>query len=125
MCLPILLLRQPESAIVNVSSGLGLVPKQSAPVYCATKAGLHIFSKALGYQLAHTGVRVMEVIPPLVDTPMTAGRGRNKLSPEQLVDEFLRGFARNQREINIGKVGLLRLIQRISPALADRILKNS
>ena len=118
------LLTRPEAAVVNVSSGLGLVPKRSAPVYCATKAGLHLFSKALGYQLAGTSVRVMEVIPPLVDTPMTAGRGRGKISPEQLVDEFLRGFARNQPEINIGKVGLLRLIQRLSPALADRILRN-
>jgi short-subunit dehydrogenase involved in D-alanine esterification of teichoic acids len=119
-----LLLSQPQAAIVNVSSGLGLVPKQSAPVYCATKAGLHIFSKALGYQLATTSVRVMEVIPPLVDTPMTEGRGRNKITPDQLIDEFLRGFAQNRREINIGKVRLLRFIQRLSPALADRILRN-
>lgn len=119
-----LLLNQPQAAVVNVSSGLGLVPKKSAPVYCATKAGLHIFSKALGYQLVATSVRVMDVIPPLVDTAMTEGRGQNKISPDQLVDEFLSGFARDQREINIGKVGLLRLIQRISPALADRILRN-
>lgn len=117
--------RQPAAAVVNVSSGLGLVPKQSAPVYCATKAGLHLFTKALGYQLAGSSVRVMEVIPPLVDTPMTAGRGTGKISPDQLVDEFLRGFARNRREINVGKVKLLRLVQRLSPALADRLLRNS
>jgi uncharacterized oxidoreductase len=116
--------QQPAAAIVNVSSGLGLVPKRSAPVYCATKAGLHLFSKALGYQLAATQVRVMEVIPPLVDTPMTAGRGTGKISPDQLVDEFLQGFAQNRREINIGKVGLLRLLQRLAPSLADRLLRD-
>lgn len=119
------LLTRPEAAIVNVSSGLGLGPKRSAPVYCATKAGLHQFSKALGYQLEGRSVHVMEVLLPLIDTPMTAGRGRGKISPEQLADEFLRGFASNTTEINIGKVGLLRLVQRVSPALADRILKNS
>lgn len=118
------LLTRPEGAIVNVSSGLGLAPKRSAPVYCATKSGLHVFSKALRYQLEGMSVRVIEVIPPLVDTPMTAGRGRGKISPEQLVDEFLRGFARNTTEINIGKVGLLRLLQRVSPALADRLLRD-
>ena len=117
--------RQPAAAIVNVSSGLGLVPKQSAPVYCATKAGLHLFTKALGYQLAGSAVRVLELIPPLVDTPMTAGRGTGKISPDQLVDEFLRGFARDRPEINIGKVKLLRLVQRLSPALADRLLRDS
>ncbi|MGG4145485.1 SDR family NAD(P)-dependent oxidoreductase [Paenibacillus algorifonticola] len=42
-----LLARQHEAAIVNVSSGLGFVSKKSAPVYCATKAGLHLFSKSL------------------------------------------------------------------------------
>ena len=42
--LPVLKLNQ-NAAIVNVSSGLGLVPKMQAPVYCGTKAGIHIFSK--------------------------------------------------------------------------------
>ncbi|KQN98829.1 SDR family oxidoreductase [Paenibacillus sp. Leaf72] len=54
-----LLARQHEAAIVNVSSGLGLVPKKSAPVYCATKAGLHLFSKSLRYQLGKTKYRQM------------------------------------------------------------------
>jgi short-subunit dehydrogenase involved in D-alanine esterification of teichoic acids len=112
----------PNAAIVNVSSGLGLVPKQQAPVYCGTKAGLHIFTKALRYQLQN--VKVFEIIPPLVDTEMTQGRGRNKLSPDTLAGEFMDAFARDRFEINIGKVKLLRFIQRISPALADRIMRN-
>lgn len=32
-----------NAAVVNVTSGLGLVPKKQAPVYCGTKAALHIF----------------------------------------------------------------------------------
>ncbi|MFQ5799564.1 MAG: SDR family oxidoreductase, partial [Bacteroidota bacterium] len=35
--LPILM-KAPEAAIINVSSFLGIVPKKSAPGYCATKA---------------------------------------------------------------------------------------
>ncbi len=115
---------QQQAAVVNVSSGLALVPKKSAPVYCGTKAGLHLFTKALRYQLEGSPVKVFEIIPPVVDTPMTAGRGSNKLSPAQLVDEFVRAFANDRFEVNIGKVKLLRLISRLSPALADRILKN-
>jgi short-subunit dehydrogenase involved in D-alanine esterification of teichoic acids len=122
--LPVLL-KQPQAAIVNVSSGLGLVPKRSAPVYCASKAGIHIFSKALRYQLENTTVKVFEVIPPLVDTPMTAGRGKNKISASQLADEFIQHFSKNRYEINIGKTKLLRHLQRIWPAFADRILKNN
>jgi short-subunit dehydrogenase involved in D-alanine esterification of teichoic acids len=123
LLLPVLRL-QPEAAVVNVSSGLALVPKKSAPVYCGTKAGLHLFTKALRYQLEGSPVKVFEVIPPVVDTPMTAGRGRGKISPGQLVDEFMRAFAGDQFEMNIGKVKLLRLINRLSPSLADRIMKN-
>ncbi|MEL6559980.1 MAG: SDR family NAD(P)-dependent oxidoreductase [Bacteroidota bacterium] len=111
-----------NSAIVSVSSGLGLVPKKQAPVYCGTKAGIHIFSKALRYQLKR--IKVFEIIPPLVDTNMTAGRGKGKISPDQLVDEFIRAFRKNRFEVNIGKVKLLKFINRLSPALADRIMKN-
>jgi uncharacterized oxidoreductase len=111
-----------NAAIVNVSSGLGLSPKKQAPVYCATKAGIHIFSKALRYQLEYP--KVFEIIPPLVDTQMTAGRGRGKISPEQLVEEFITAFRKDKFEVNIGKVKLLKLINRLSPAFADSIMKK-
>ncbi|MDH5398273.1 MAG: SDR family NAD(P)-dependent oxidoreductase [Cyclobacteriaceae bacterium] len=111
-----------NAAIVNVSSGLGLSPKKQAPVYCGTKAGIHIFSKALRYQLKHP--KVFEIIPPLVDTQMTAGRGKGKITPEQLVDEFITAFRKDKFEVNIGKVKLLKFINRLSPALADSIMKK-
>lgn len=111
-----------NAAIVNVSSGLGLVPKAKSAIYCGTKAALHIFSKSLRYQLDH--IKVFEVIPPLVDTEMTKGRGENKISAQKLVDEFLKGFQKNKYEVNIQKVKLLKLINRISPKMADRIMKG-
>ena len=124
LCLP-LLERQNHSAIVNISSGLGLVPKRSAPVYCGTKAGLHIFTKALRYQLEASNIKVFEVIPPLVDTPMTKGRGKNKMTSAQLVSEFLKAVEKDRYEVNIGKVKILRMLNRIAPKLAENILKNN
>ena len=121
--LPILL-SKPNAAIVNVSSGLIYAPKKSASVYCGTKSAIHNITKALRYQLEHTNVKVFEIIPPLVDTAMTEGRGKGKITPKQLVDEFLRNFQNDKLESNIGKTKLLRLIQRISPSLADKIMKN-
>lgn len=111
-----------NSAIVNISSGLAIVPKAQAPVYCGTKAAIHIFSKSLRYQLDR--IKVFEIIPPIVDTAMTAGRGKGKISPEQLVNEFIRAFERDEYEVNIGKVKLLRIINRISPSIADSIMKG-
>lgn len=111
-----------NAAIVNVSSGLGLSPKKQAPVYCGTKAGIHIFSKALRYQLEHP--KVFEIIPPLVDTQMTSGRGKGKITPEQLAEEFIAAFRKDKFEVSIGKVKLLKFIKRLSPALADSIMKK-
>jgi short-subunit dehydrogenase involved in D-alanine esterification of teichoic acids len=69
-------------------------------------------------------VKVFEIISPLVDTPMTAGRGKGKITPERFVEEFIRAFRKDKFEVNIGKVKLLKIINRISPLLAERIMKN-
>lgn len=113
----------PDSAIVNISSGLAIVPKAKSAVYCGTKAAIHIFSKSLRYQLDK--IKVFEIIPPLVDTEMTKGRGKGKISPQRLVDEFIQAFKKNRYEVNIHKVKLLRVINRISPKIADRIMKGA
>ena len=47
-----------EAAIVNVNSGLGLMPKKNSAVYCATKAAVNVFSQSLRHQLEDTNVRV-------------------------------------------------------------------
>jgi uncharacterized oxidoreductase len=55
-----------ESAIVNVSSGLAITPLAAVPIYCASKAGVHTYTKCLRSQLSDTNIRVFEVLPPLV-----------------------------------------------------------
>jgi uncharacterized oxidoreductase len=123
LLLPVLL-KNENSAIVNVSSGLAISPKKSAPVYCATKAAIHNFTKAFRYQMEGTNVKVFEILPPIVETPMTEGRGKNKISPAELVKEFMNDFKKDKEESYIGKSKLLKFVNRISPKLSDRILKN-
>jgi uncharacterized oxidoreductase len=121
-----LLGRQGSAAIVNITSGLALAPKKSSPVYCATKAGARSFTRALRYQCEDRlpGVRVVEALPPLVDTPMTQGRGRGKISPRECAAQILAGLKAGDREIYVGKAKLLRAILRLSPALGYRIMRN-
>jgi uncharacterized oxidoreductase len=118
------LLQKKSAAIINVSSGLAIVPKQSAAIYCASKAALHSFSRSLRWQLEETSVKVFEIIPPIVDTPMTAGRGKGKISPEVLVAEFWTNFARDRYEMQIGKTKLLVILDRIMPTLAERFIRS-
>jgi uncharacterized oxidoreductase len=64
------LLGQSEAAIINVTSGLAFSPLARVPVYCATKAALRSFTLSLRRQLAGTSVKVVEIIPPAVDTDL-------------------------------------------------------
>lgn len=122
-----LLARQKEAAIVNISSGLAIAPKRTAPVYCASKAGLRIFSRALRYRCedATPSIRVVDVIMAFVDTGMTRGRGAHKLSANIAARAVIEGIERERREVWVGKTRLLRIISRLSPALACRILRNA
>ncbi|GBE18310.1 putative oxidoreductase [archaeon BMS3Abin16] len=117
-------MKQPEAAVINVSSALGIVPKESAPVYCATKAAIHSFSKSLRYQLEKTPVKVFEIIPSLVDTDMTRGRGKGKISPETLAKEVIKGLKKDNYEIRVGLVKILFLVNRVLPSLAERVIRN-
>ncbi|MDH2390749.1 SDR family NAD(P)-dependent oxidoreductase [Streptomyces sp. HNM0663] len=124
LTLPLML---PGSTIVNITSALALTPKRSAPLYCATKAALRSYTTALRYQLAddERGIRVTEAMLPLVDTAMTAGRGKGKISPEQAVKELLDGLDRDRPVVHVGKIRALVTLHRLSPALAARLLRDS
>ena len=65
-----LLRRQPAATVMTVSSGLAFVPMAATPTYCATKAAVHSYSQSLRHQLRQTPVRVVELVPPYVQTEL-------------------------------------------------------
>jgi uncharacterized oxidoreductase len=70
-----LLEKQRRSTIINVTSGLAFLPLAGVPTYCATKAAMHSYTQTLRYQLRSTSVRVMELIPPYVQTDLGPNHG--------------------------------------------------
>jgi len=116
---------QDAAAVVNISSALALTPKAASPVYCATKAAVRSFSTALRYQCddAAPHVQVSEVIMALVDTQMTQGRGKGKIATTQAAEAVISGLIRGKPEIWVAQTKMLRLVNRLSPALAARILR--
>jgi uncharacterized oxidoreductase len=68
-----LLQKQPHSTIMNVSSGLALVPMARTPTYCATKAAIHSYTQSLRFQLRASTTEVLELIPPYVATDLLNG----------------------------------------------------
>jgi short-subunit dehydrogenase len=57
-----------DAAIVNIASLAGKVPFGGEATYCASKAGLRAFARALGEELSKEGMTVSTVCPGPVDT---------------------------------------------------------
>jgi uncharacterized oxidoreductase len=111
-----------QAMVVNVTSGLALAPNSGSPVYCASKAGLRSYTLAIRAQLRGTGIKVLEALPPLVQTKMTAGRGENKMSAADCARQIVAGMESGRETINVGMVKILQLVHSISPALARSIM---
>lgn len=122
------LLRESPTAIVAfVTSTLAFAPKQSTPAYNAAKAGLSTFALSLRYQLRTDAphIRSALITLPLVDTPMTAGRGTRKMSATDAARHTLRGLAAGHDDIRVGGAGVFQLLHRIAPRAAERITRDS
>jgi len=86
--LPHLLSRAKEgktAGILYTTSGLALVPISTVPNYCATKAAMHSMILTLRDQLSNTGVKVLELYPPAVQTELHGEHGKHIGMP---LDEF-------------------------------------
>lgn len=107
------LLRQPQGAILTVSSGLAFMPLALTPTYCATKAAIHSYTQTLRWQLKDTTIQVIEIIPPYVQTelmgPQQAADPRAMPLPDFLIEvmEILRTQP-NVTEVCVEKVKPLR-----------------
>ena len=112
----------PSAMIVNVTSGLAIAPSASTPVYCATKAGLRSYTLALRGQLAGSGVHVLEVLPPVVETKMTTDLATQKMTAADCARQIVAAIETNADEANVGSVKLLRAVYSLSPGLARRMM---
>lgn len=115
-----------ESIIINVSSSLAYVPYVDAPVYSAAKAFEHGYTRCLRVQLSSTSVRVVELLPPVVETPMASGfdSPMAPMPPEKLAAALMRGLRKGKTEITPGIAAPLKWIGRLAPGLAFKVLNK-
>jgi uncharacterized oxidoreductase len=113
-----------QSAIINVTSGLAIAPNTASSVYCASKAGLRSYTMALRAQLAGEPIQVIEALPPVVDTQMTADRQMSKMPPEECARQIIAALEKGHDEANVGMVKLLRAVYSLSPALARSVMRR-
>jgi uncharacterized oxidoreductase len=73
--------KQPSATVINVSSGLAFVPLASTAVYSATKAAIHSYTQSMRYRLKGSSVRVLELIPPWVQTDLLNSKDEPRAMP--------------------------------------------
>ncbi|PSR55695.1 short-chain dehydrogenase [Adhaeribacter arboris] len=92
-----------KSYIINVTSGLAFAPLAQAAIYSATKAALHSFTLSLRRQLRDTTVKVLEIVPPAVQTDL-GGAGLHTFGAplNDFADGIMAGLARGEEEVGYG-----------------------
>ncbi|MNQ64695.1 short chain dehydrogenase [compost metagenome] len=108
-----------ESAIINTTSILSMVPSLIEATYSASKSALAFYTRSLREHLTilNANVKVFELLPPLVDTEMVADRDDKKISPAQLVKELIKGLEQDHYTIRVGASKLVYILNRFFPRL--------
>lgn len=109
-----------ESAIINTTSILSYVPALLEATYSASKVALQFYTKALRkhLQILNSSLKVFELLPPVVDTEMTAARNDKKMTAEGLVKALIIGLKKNQLTIRVGDTKALYIVNRFFPKIA-------
>lgn len=109
-----------NGVLVNVSSGLAYVPFAQAPVYSGTKVAVHFWTKSIRPQLKLHRIKVIELLPPVVDTKLAKDAdlkddNLKPMPPEELADIFWRDYTKGKEEITPGLSKQLKLMSRLVP----------
>jgi len=119
------LLARPEAVIVNVTTGLIYAPFGNTPGYSAAKAGLHGFTRSLRWQTRDSNLRVVELMPPAVDTELTRRYDGPKTDTASVAKALMAGLAKGVDEVRPGQSKALYAMSRIAPTFIFRALNKA
>lgn len=101
--------KQPSAHLITVSSGLGFTPMNATAVYCATKAAIHSYSMTTRYRLEDTSVKVVEIVPPWVQTDLLNSKDNPNAMPlADFIAESMKLLGTDADEILVERVKPLR-----------------
>lgn len=101
--------QQQDAVVIHNSSVLAFLPLATNALYSATKAAIHSYAMSQRFALRHSGVRVLEVAPPWVDTDLIHKSGDPRAMPLDLfVQQTMRLLATDADEIYVEAIQALR-----------------
>jgi short-subunit dehydrogenase involved in D-alanine esterification of teichoic acids len=120
-----LLQKSTQPIVVFISSGLAYMPVSGAGTYSASKTALHFAAMIIRHQLKHLKIKVIEVLPPVVDTELSKGMKTSKLmSTETFAKIFVQKLSKGEEVMNIGLVAALEKFSRFFPKAAFKLLNK-
>lgn len=112
------------AAILNVTSGLALIPFPLSPIYGASKSGLRSYTQSLRVQLKNTNIKVFELVAPGAKTPLNDKFATEKgfdekilMDPVKLIETAINGLMKDKLEIYPGLARIMKIMSRIAPKL--------
>ena len=123
--------RSAENIIINITSEIALFPIPILPLYATSKAGLRVFTLALRAQLKNTNFKVVEILPPAVDTamPKELGNTGKLINADIFAKNIIAHVNKGKTEFAPGaNVPLLKLFSKFLPKaglnLIDRMSRK-
>ncbi|MBB3222608.1 SDR family oxidoreductase [Pseudoduganella umbonata] len=101
--------QQKDAVVIHNSSVLAFVPLASTAVYSATKAAIHSYALSQRFMLKGSGVRVVEIAPPWVDTDLVYKSGDSRAMPlSDFIAATMAGLAEGKDEVYVEGIQALR-----------------
>jgi len=119
-----LLMKSLEPIVVVVSSGLAYIPISFLGTYCASKAAVHFITMSIRQQLSLSKIRVVEVLPPVVDTELSKDATMPKMPTDTFAKIFLKKLSNGEDVMNIGQTSSLEKFSRFFPKMAFKMLNK-
>lgn len=136
------LLKQPEAALINISSIFGLTGIARSTAYCSSKFAVYGLNQCLMQEYADTNLRIHSVHPGGINTNISKNsldyksvgdtklhdafqKEFLKLSPDYAAQVIIDGIKKDKRKILIGKEAhLLDVVTRFFPMLGNRLVNQ-
>ena len=124
---------RPGAAIVNVSSGLAFIPFSISPRLQRDQGRAAFVQPVAARAVAEgTGVTVIELAPPGVETPLFRGefeqetKGVKAMDVRVLAKHAIDGIERGKLEIRPGLSNVLKVMSRVAPTfMFNQLVKST
>ncbi|MDF2861246.1 MAG: family NAD(P)-dependent oxidoreductase [Achromobacter mucicolens] len=101
--------QQANAVVIHNSSVLAFVPIATNAFYSATKAAMHSYTLSQRFSLRQSGVKVIEVAPPWVDTDLIYKSGDARAMPlADFVADTMKGLASGKDEVYVDAIQAMR-----------------